>query len=282
VLQAWGVVSLAGGALHCFICLDTVAANSRFIPKKHGANEMVKKLSRAEIKAGLDSFPIESLLSSGTNKKPQLTSKAKAFARAVALGETKASAYRNSYKQDATPSTMATAPYVLAADSRIQQEIEAYKLALEAEKHRTPAQLKALLVQQLVQHSIDPDFPPAQRVQCLKLIGSLFDVGAFLERKEITTVQSSNDLRARLLTVLGDVQDVTAKDDAADLLQEIQGAGMQKVDAAQPTTTPPPQDGACWPDDTTHTISLIGSSTKKDGGTPSHSSQDDEVMDFDK
>jgi hypothetical protein len=116
----------------------------------------------------------------------------------------------------------------------------------------------------------------------LKLIGSLFDVGAFLERKEITTVQSSNDLRARLLTVLGDVQDVTAKDDAADLLQEIQGAGLPKVDAATPTTTPPAQCDASPHADTTHTVSLIGSSTKKDGGTPSHFSQDDVVVDFDK
>ena len=276
------MVSLAGGALHCFICLDTVAGNSRFIPKKHGANEMVKKLTRAEIKAGLDSFPIESLLSGGVGKKPALTTKQREFARAVAMGETKAKAYRSAYKADATPATMAAAPYRLAADARISAEIEAYKVALEAEKHRTPAQLKALLVQQLVQHSIDPDFPPAQRVQCLKLIGSLFDVGAFLERKEITTVQSSVDLRARLLTVLGDVSDATVKDDAADLLQEIQGAGLQKVDADTPTTTPPAQCDVYAPDDYTHTIPLKQSAQESDGGTPSKISQKDVVVDFDK
>jgi hypothetical protein len=273
---------VAAGALHCRNCLDTVAANSRFIPKKHGAQNMVKKLTRAEIKAGLDSFPIESLLSSGTNKKPALTTKQREFARAVAMGETKAAAYRKAYKADATPATLAGEPYRVASNPRIAAEIEAYTLALEAEKHRTPAQLKALLVQQLVQHSIDPDFPPAQRVQCLKLIGSLFDVGAFLERKEITTVQSSVDLRARLLTVLGDVQDVTAKDDTADLLQEIQGAGLQKVDAAQPTTAPPAQSGTGARDDYTHTIPHIQSNDKKDGGTPNNFRQDDEVVDFDK
>jgi hypothetical protein len=249
---------------------------------KHGAQHMVKKLSRAEIKAGLDQFPIESLLSSGTNKKPALTTKQKEFARAVAMGETKAAAYRKAYKADATPATLAGEPYRVASNPRIAAEIEAYTLALEAEKHRTPTQLKALLVQQLVQHSIDPDFPPAQRVQCLKLIGSLFDVGAFNEQKTTHVVHHSKDLRERLLTVLGDVSDATIKDDAADLLQEIQGAGLQKVDADTPTTTPPPQEGACWPDDTTHTVSLIGSSTKKDGGTPSKISQDDVVVDFDK
>jgi hypothetical protein len=243
---------------------------------------MVKKLTRAEIKAGLDQFPIESLLSGGVGKQPALTTKQKNFARAVAMGETKAKAYRQAYKADATPATLAAAPYRLAADARISAEIEAYKVALEAEKHRTPAQLKALLVQQLVQHSIDPDFPPAQRVQCLKLIGTLFDVGAFMERKEITTVTSSQDIRARLLTVLGDVSDATIKDDAADLLQEISGAGLPKVDAAAPTTAPPAQSGTGWPDDYTHTVSDIQSTDKKDGGTPSHFSQDDEVMDFDK
>jgi hypothetical protein len=281
VLQAWGVVSLAGGALHCFICLDIVAANSRFIPKKHGAQKMVKKLTRAEIKQGLDSFPIESLLSGGVGKKPALTTKQREFARAVAMGETKAAAYRKAYKADATPATLAGEPYRVASNPRIAAEIEAYTLALEAEKHRTPAQLKALLVQQLVQHSIDPDFPPAQRVQCLKLIGSLFDVGAFLERKEITTVQSSNDLRARLLTVLGDVSDATIKDDAADLLQEIQGAGLQKVDAAQPTTTPPAQCDASPHAGTTHTIPLKQSAQESEG-TPSHFDKDDVVVDFDK
>ena len=243
---------------------------------------MVKKLTRAEIKAGLDSFPIESLLSSGTNKKPALTTKQKEFARAVAMGETKAAAYRKAYKADATPATLAGEPYRVASNPRIAAEIEAYTLALEAEKHRTPAQLKALLVQQLVQHSIDPDFPPAQRVQCLKLIGTLFDVGAFLERKEITTVQSSIDLRARLLTVLGDVSDVTAKDDGADLLQEISGAGLPEVDSAAPTTAPPAQCDVLAPDDDTHTVSDKQSDDKKDGGTPHNFRQDEEIVDFDK
>ena len=160
---------------------------------------MPQKLTRAQIKAGLDQVPIESLLSSGEGKKPQLTHKQREFARAIALGQSKASAYRGSHKANPAPSTIKNAPYVLAADSRIQREIEAYKLALEAEKHRTPAQLKALLVQQLVEHTLDPEFPPAQRMKALQLIGQLFEVGAFLERKETTVIHKSSDIRARLL-----------------------------------------------------------------------------------
>jgi len=78
------------------------------------------------------------------------------------------------------------------------------------------------------------------------------------------------------------VSDATVKDDAADLLQEIQGAGLQKVDADTPTTTPPAQCDVYAPDDYTHTIPLKQSAQESDGGTPSKISQKDVVVDFDK
>ena len=183
-----GVVCIVSRGLLC----------SGFLFHTH-ENTMPQKLTRAQIKAGLDQVPIEHLLSSGEGKRPKITSKQRAFAHAIALGETKAEAYRQSYKRNASKSTLATQPYVLARDSRITREVEAYQLALEAEKHRTPVQLKALLVQQLVQHSLDDDFPPAQRMKALQLIGQLFEVGAFLERKETTIVHKSSDIRTRLL-----------------------------------------------------------------------------------
>ena len=196
---------------------------------------MPQKLTRAQIKEGLEQIPIESLLSSGANKKANLTHKQREFARNLALGKSKAQAYRDSHKKDPAPSTIANAPYILARDARIQQEVEAYKLAIEAEKHRTPSQLKALLVQQLVQHSLDEDFPPSARVQCLRLLGQLYEVGAFVERKEITTVNRSTDIRARLLATLGTAIDVEAKaidDGAQSLLAELAPA---TADPADPT-----------------------------------------------
>jgi len=240
-----------------------------------------KKLTRAEIQAGLDQFPIESLLSSGAGKNPQLSAKAKAFAKAVALGDTKAAAYRKSYKQDATPSTIAAEPYKLASDPRVAKEIAAYKLAIHASEHRTAGQLKALLVQQLVQHSLDEDFPPAQRVQCLKLIGTLFEVNAFNESKTTTVIHQSQDLRARLLATLRDVSDVEIKDDGLDLLAEIQGVGIEKGADSAPTTPPPAQSGMAEPDDSTHTVSDKQPSTKS-GGTPHRFGPDEVVVDFDK
>ena len=241
---------------------------------------MPQKLTRAQIKAGLDAIPIETLLSSGEGKTPKLTTKQREFARAIALGQSKAQAYRDTHKADATRATITTEPYKLARDPRIAREVEAYQLALEAEKHRTPAQLKALLVQQLVQHSLDDEFPPAQRMKALQLIGQLFEVGAFLERKETTVVHKSTDIRTRLLERLGAVSDVQAKpDDALTLLDEIRGAGSAHGPDGDPTAGVAEPAGACATGDVTHTIPLI-QSPEKTVGTPSEIS--DVVSDFDK
>lgn len=249
---------------------------------------MPQKLTRAQIKEGLDQIPIETLLSSGEGKSPKITGKMKAFAHAIALGETKANAYRKAYKPNASKATLSAQPYILAKDSRIAKEVEAYRLALEAEKHRNPAQLKALLVQQLVQHSLDEDFPPAQRMKALQLIGQLFEVGAFLERKETTVVHKSSDIRTRLLERLGKVTDVDAKQtDALTLLEEIRGDGSAKAPAGTPTGgVDAMRDGhapACAP----HTIldirtpsSDIQTLQKSEGVPPSENAE--VVHDFDK
>jgi hypothetical protein len=192
------------------------------------------------------------------------------------MGKTKAAAYRESYKKDATKSTLSGEPYKLAANPRVATEVEAYKVALEAEKHRTPTQLKALLVQQLVQHSLDQDFPPAQRVQCLRLLGQLFEVGAFVERKEITTINRSGDIRARLLATLSQVTDINPieLDQASSLLEEIQRAPMMG-DIAAPAAvsvaaTALPTGGALPPERPPapvphiHTIPHIGSPKNSD------------------
>jgi len=222
------------------------------------AKQTTQKLTRAQIRQGLDTIPIETLLSSGTGKKPSITPKMRKFAESVAMGTSKAKAYRDVYNANPAPSTIVTAPYKLAADARVKREIEAYKIAIEAEKHRTPTQLKALLVQQLVQHSLDDNFPPASRVQCLKLLGSLYDVGAWVERKEVTTVNRSEDIRTRLLSRLQTITvdaDVKA-DDALDLLAEIRTAKTEVNDGSSgtPTIGAPPLSGLPGPADPPHTI----------------------------
>jgi len=243
---------------------------------------MPQKLSRTQIKEGLDQIPMETLLSSGKGKTPKLTSKQKAFAHAVALGETKAEAYRKAYKQDATQNTLSTQPYVLARDARIAREVEAYQLALEAEKYRNPIQLKALLVQQLVQHSLDESFPPAQRMKALQMIGNLFEVGAFLERKEVTTVSKSTDIRARLLERLGSSLTTVnvGRDDALTLLDEIKGSAVAESPPSAPTEGVDAHADGCVPVCAPHTVSHIQSPEKNMGVGVSENPE--EVFDFDR
>jgi hypothetical protein len=242
---------------------------------------MPQKLTRAQIKEGLDTIPIEQLLSSGEGKRPKITSKQRAFAHAIALGESKAQAYRVSHKAKPTKATINTEPYKLMRDPRIAREVEAYQLALEAEKHRNPIQLKALLVQQLVQHSLDEDFPPAQRMKALQMIGNLFEVGAFLERKESTIIHKSSDIRTRLLERLGKVTDVKAKqDDGLTLLEEIRGDGSANASTDTPTDGVGAPAGGARVGAHIHTVSDIQTLEKKEGVPPTKS--DDQVLDFDK
>jgi hypothetical protein len=141
--------------------------------------------------------------------------------------------------------------------------------------------LKALLVQQLVQHSLDEDFPPAQRMKALNLIGQLFEVGAFLERKESVIIHKSSDIRTRLLERLGKASDVMAKpSDALELLEEIRGTGISEAAGAAPTGGAPAQRDPVATGAPSHTVSDIQTSSKKEGVPPQNSS--DTVLDFDK
>ena len=238
-------------------------------PKKR---VMPPRLTRAQITETLESTPIETIL----GVKQQLTAKQRAFAQEVAKGNTKAQAYRNAYNDNPAPSTIVTAPYSLAADPRIKREIDAYRLAIEAEKLRTPVQLKAHLIHQLVQHSINPDTPPAQQIKALELIGKLYEVGAFEDRKTTTVIHhKAADLKAQLVERIKSVIDLEAKPGRSggqSLLDEIQGANSNNED---PTGPRPPATGVDGPGAEGHTIPLKQSTpettpldveTKKVGG----------------
>lgn len=214
------------------------------------------KITRKAIKEGLEQIPVETILL-GVGAKPKLTHKQKEFARHVALGETKAQAYRKAYKSKGTSKTVGDNAHKLSLHTGVQQEIEAYKIALEAEKHRTPAQLKSLLIQQLVKHSLDEDFPPAQRVKCLELMGKLYEVGAFEERKTTTIVHESAKVKERLLSQLkplidGDYVKEKTETEEDSLLAELKAAPPGETGDQQPTTPPPALTGPSDGQPTTH------------------------------
>lgn len=202
------------------------------------------KLSKADIQKTLDSTPIETILS-GKAKGIKLTTKQKRFAKGVAEGMTKSEAYRQAYNTSATPKNVSADASKLASNPVISTVIEAYKQAFEAREYHKPAQIRELLINQLVQHSLNEDFPPAQRVKSLELLGKLSDVGAFTERKESVVIHESGKLKERLLDQLktivgGDIQEVS--DEGDKLLADLDRARSGKNSQAETHPHPTPQD----------------------------------------
>lgn len=202
------------------------------------------KLSRKALDEGLDNLPMSAIL--GKSVSDGLTPKQREFARKVAQGKTKAQAYREAFNPNPAPSTIITTPYKVAADPRVQREIEAYTLALEAEKHRTPAALRSLVIQTLTQVLIDPDTKPAVRINAAKVLGTVTEVAAFTERKEVRTISTSEDARAKVMQELralvsGGAEDATVIE-ADSLLREL--TGDTESAEAQTPPVPDPPDGA--------------------------------------
>ena len=194
------------------------------------------KLTRKQIQEGLTQVPFEAILGKQVDR--ELTAKQKTFALEVAQGATGADAYRKAYKSKAKPKTVGDNASRLKADTRIQAEIEAYQLAIEAAKHRTPAQLRDLVIHSLVQVIINPDSKEATKVQAAKVLGTVTEVAAFTERKEITTIKRSEDTKAQIMQQLKALMKADATDvveiEAASLMDELTGAQVEET--SQPDT----------------------------------------------
>jgi hypothetical protein len=144
-------------------------------------------------------------------------------------------------------------------DDRIQREIDAYALAIEAEKHRTPAALRSLVIQGLVQVALSDDTKDSVRVQALKTLGTVTEVAAFTERKEVRSITSSDDARARVMQELRGILTAQAQDatiieaDADSLMRELAvninaaAEGNAEPSAETPPHPDPPDDAAGVP-----------------------------------
>lgn len=183
------------------------------------------KLTRKQIKEALDTTPIEHILHTGA--KPALTHKQKTFAQEIAKGSTGAEAYRKAYKTKAKPKVQSQEATKLKANPSIAMEIEAQKLALDWQRYTNAESLRALVIHSLVKVVTSPDANPAQITAAAKVLGTVTEVAAFTERKEITNVTSSEDARNKIMNQLRDMMKQSATDidvienDAATLLQEL-------------------------------------------------------------
>ena len=191
----------------------------------------IPKLNRKQVREVLDQMPIDRLLLGSQSKTTTLTNSQIKFAEEMALGKTKAEAYRksrpNGRQSKAKPSTASRRGNELARDSRIQAQIDAFKLAIEAQKYTTPLHLRALVIQRLTEKAIDPEVKDTQQLKALELIGKLTEVQSFTERREILNIHAdASTMREKLIQSLrlalsnSDIKDV---DEADELMAEITG-----------------------------------------------------------
>jgi len=184
-----------------------------------------------------DQFPIERVL--GVKTARELTTKQKTFARLVAEGNTGAEAYRQAYSRKCKPSTAGNHASRFRKDARIMTEIEAYQAALEAAEHRTPAALRQLVIKTLVDVMIDPSTPPAAKINAAKVAGQITEVAAFTERKEVRTITSSEDAKAKIMQELRRLTNEQAVDatiiEADSLLAELAGIDTDATPPAPDT-----------------------------------------------
>ena len=172
-----------------------------------------------------------------------LTAKQKQFCKGVAMGKTGSDAYREAYKTKAKPKTIANDAHKLRKRPDINATIQAMEGAIQAAEYQTPAGLRALVIQTLVQTMIDPETKDAVKIAAAKTLGTVTEVAAFTERKETRVITSSEDAKTKLLAKLRDMMKANATDatiiDADSLLMELASPVADSADAdTYPVGTP--------------------------------------------
>jgi hypothetical protein len=187
-----------------------------------------KTIGRNEARAILKDMPIENALLVSKNT---LTKKQKNFAKAIAMGETGAEAYRIAYSDKGKKKTQGDNASRLKADSRIQAEIEAIRLANEAAAYRTAESLRSLILHSLTQVLIDPETKAAQKIQAARVLGDVTEIGMFTTRVEQRNVSSSDEIKSQIMDQLKGLMlkagssDSITDVEAVDLLAELSANG---------------------------------------------------------
>lgn len=205
----------------------------------------VQRLTRKQAKELLKQVPIDRILTGESNR---LTKKQKDFAYELAVGETKADAYRKVYKggkANVNKKRDGNAGHALSKHKGIAREVEAIKAGLAFQEAYSLGQIKALVVQRLTQEALNEDNQGATRVNALKTLGSVAGVDAFVHRTETRVIKDSGQLKEELLAKLKEAMADSARTidaDAEALLAEIEGAtppaAESEEEATPPTATP--------------------------------------------
>lgn len=183
----------------------------------------ISKLSRKQIREGLEQVPFREIM--GKEVSERLTPKMQAFALEVAKGSSGSAAYRKAYNAKGTARTQAVQASKLKKKPSIDLTIKHFERAIELQKYYTSAGLRALVIESLVKVITSEDANASQITNAAKVLGTVTEVAAFTERKEVTTITSSEDARARVMMQLRDMMKSNATDaveiEADSLLREL-------------------------------------------------------------
>jgi hypothetical protein len=223
-------------------------------------------MKRKDIRKALGEIPVEQILMVG---KSELTGKQREFCKQIALGNTGAGSYRAAYKSKGKPRTQSNEAHKLKMNPLISTTIDAMMLANEAAKYADASSLRNLVIQSLVQVLIDPEAKHSTKVASAKVLGTVTEVAAFTERKEISHIQHSDAIKdqimAQLKTMMLDTSDAVTVD-AHDLLAELvrddtktranasESGDDCDSDNAEPTVPVPPELDFGTPPPSQHTI----------------------------
>jgi hypothetical protein len=200
----------------------------------------VKRLTRKQIREQIASTPVEDILHV---KGRSLTTKQKAYCQKVAEGKTYNQAYREAYNSKANPKSIGVEVNHMNKDPRISLEVEAQKRAIEFQKSYSARELKGIVISQLTKEALDPDSKASERISALKALGSVAELGVFVERKEIRTIKDSAtakaDLMAKLKQAIKD-QSRTVDSEIDSLLDEIADSKKIFMEQALDETPPTP------------------------------------------
>jgi hypothetical protein len=195
-------------------------------------------MKRKDIKQKLEekalNIPLDVLLTGKRNR--NLTKKMQGFAVDLATGETKAQAYRNNYNSNGKAKTQGNEGSKLAKHPEIAKEVDLITEALEAAALHTAGQLRGLVIGRLTKEALNMESPAAARISAIKALGQVSEIAAFTERKEISHVKPSEDIKAQLLKMIQGAM----HDQARTLDQDANQAAIDNLLAE--ISRPPPNE----------------------------------------
>lgn len=241
-------------------CLQIYAISLRCILFSINTLFMKRKEIKQKIEEQALNIPLDVLLTGKRNR--NLTKKMQGFAVDLATGETKAQAYRNNYNTKGKAKTQGNEGSKLAKHPEIAKEVELITEALEAAAAHSAAQLRGLVIGRLTKEALNMESPAAARISAIKALGQVSEIAAFTERKEITQVKASDDIKAQLLKMIqGAMHDQarTVDQDANqaeidNLLAEISSPAPKEIDETVNPPTPNPPFSENFTGGNTHSI----------------------------